>query len=148
MAAQKTIVVCTSAAFYKHANEIAEELENRGYKVVVPATALKMKKDNNYNVERIKTWFDKPEEVYIKQGRAKKHFEEVEKGDAVLVVNDDKPGKPTYIGPNTMMEWGLAYYLNKPVFLLNSLSKDHNAYEEALGMTTTILDGNLSKIKL
>jgi diphthamide synthase subunit DPH2 len=148
MAAQKTIVVCTSAAFYRHANEIADELTRMGYKVVVPATALKMKEDNNYNVERIKTWFDKPEEVYIKQGRAKKHFEEVEKGDAVLVVNDDKPGKPTYIGPNTMMEWGLAYYLNKPVFLLNSLSKDHNAYEEALGMTTAILDGDLSKVKL
>jgi nucleoside 2-deoxyribosyltransferase len=144
---KKTIVVCTSAAFYKHANEIADELTKMGYKVVVPATALKMKEENNYDVKRIKTWYDNPEDAYIKQGRAKKHFEEVANGDAVLVVNDDKPGKPTYIGPNTMMEWGLAYYLDKPVFLLNSVGKDHNAYEEMLSMATPI-DGDLSKIKL
>jgi nucleoside 2-deoxyribosyltransferase len=144
---KKTIVVCTSAAFYKHANEIADELTKMGYKVVVPATALKMKEENNYDVKRIKTWYDNPEDAYIKQGRAKKHFEEVANGDAVLVVNDDKPGKPTYIGPNTMMEWGLAYYLDKPVFLLNSVAKDHNAYEEMLSMATPI-DGDLSKIKL
>jgi nucleoside 2-deoxyribosyltransferase len=145
---KKTIVVCTSAAFYKHSNEIAEELVKLGFNVVVPATAIKMKEDDNYSVERIKTWYDKPEDVHIKQGRARKHFEEVANGDVVLVLNDDKPGKPTYIGPNTMMEWGLAYYLGKPVFLFNSVSKDHNAYEEALGMTTAILDGDLSKIKL
>jgi nucleoside 2-deoxyribosyltransferase len=144
---KKTIVVCTSAAFYKHANEIANELTKMGYKVVVPATALKMKEENNYDVKRIKTWYDNPQDAYIKQGRAKKHFEEVANGDAVLVVNDDKPGKPTYIGPNTMMEWGLAYYLDKPVFLLNSVAKDHNAYEEMLSMATPI-DGDLSKIKL
>jgi nucleoside 2-deoxyribosyltransferase len=144
---KKTVVICTSAAFYKHANELAETLEKMGYKVVVPATAVRMKQENNYNVERIKTWYDKPEDAYIKQGRAKKHFEEVAKGDAVLVVNDDKPGKPNYIGPNTMMEWGLGYYLGKPVFLLNSVAKDHNAYEEMLSMATPI-DGDLSKIML
>jgi nucleoside 2-deoxyribosyltransferase len=141
---KKTVVICTSAAFYKHANELAETLEKMGYKVVVPATAVRMKQENNYNVERIKTWYDKPEDAYIKQGRA---FEEVAKGDAVLVVNDDKPGKPNYIGPNTMMEWGLGYYLGKPVFLLNSVAKDHNAYEEMLSMATPI-DGDLSKIML
>jgi diphthamide synthase subunit DPH2 len=145
---KKTVVICTSAAFYKHANELAEELTEMGYRVVVPATAITMKNDNNYSVDRIKTWYKKPEEVHIKQGRAKKHFEEVAKGDAVLVVNDDKPNQPTYIGPNTMMEWGLAYYLDKPVFLLHSVSRDHNAYEEALGMTAAILDGDLTKIKL
>jgi nucleoside 2-deoxyribosyltransferase len=146
--AKKTIVICTSAAFYEHANEIAVELEKNGFNVVVPATAIRMQEENNYSVERIKTWYDKPEDVRIKQGLARKHFEEVEKGDAILIVNDDKPGKPTYIGPNTIMEWGLAYYLNKPIFLLNSVGKDQNTYEEALGMTTTILDGDLSKIKL
>ena len=145
--AKKTIVICTSAAFYQHANEIAEELKKRGYMVVVPATAIIMKNDNNYDVKRIKTWYERPKDVHIKQGRARKHFDEVEKGDAILIVNDDKPGKPTYIGPNTTMEWGLAYYLKKPVYLLNSVNKDHNFYEEALGMAT-VIDGDLSKIKL
>jgi nucleoside 2-deoxyribosyltransferase len=114
----------------------------------VPSTALKMKEDNDYSIERIKTWYKNPKDIYIKQGKANKHFDEVATGDAVLIVNDNKPGQPSYIGPNTMMEWGLAYYLKKPVYLLNSVDKNHNAYEEALGMTTAILDGDLSKIKL
>jgi diphthamide synthase subunit DPH2 len=147
MVKKKTIVVCTSAAFYKHANEIALELEEMGFNVIVPATAVRMKDENNYNVERIKTWYEKPEDVHIKQGKARKHFEEVVDGDAVLIINDDKPEKPTYIGPNSTMEWGLAYYLNKPVFMLNSVSKDHNAYEEVLGMSI-VLDGDLSRVKL
>jgi nucleoside 2-deoxyribosyltransferase len=145
---KKTIVICSSAAFYKHANEVADSLVEMRFNVVVPATATLMKEENNYDIARIKTWYQNPKDVHIKQARARKHFEEVANGDAILIVNDDKPGKPTYIGPNTMMEWGLAYYLNKPVFLLNSVAKDHNAYEEMIGMTTAVLDGDLSKIKL
>jgi diphthamide synthase subunit DPH2 len=147
MGKKKTIVLCTSAAFYRHANEIAEKLEKKGFDVVVPATAVRMKDESNYSVERIKTWYEKPEDVHIKQGRARKHFEEVANGDAILIINDDKPGKPTYIGPNSTMEWGLAYYLNKPVYMLNSVNKEHNAYEEVLGMSI-VLEGDLSRIKL
>jgi len=76
------------------------------------------------------------------------HFNEVARGDAILVVNDNKPGQPNYIGPNATMEWGLAYYLGKPVFILNGVDKDSNYYEEVYGMSTAVLDGDLSKIKL
>jgi len=76
------------------------------------------------------------------------HFNEVAKGDAILIVNDNKPGQPNYIGPNATMEWGLAYYLGKPVFILNGVDKDSNYYEEVYGMSAAVLDGDLSKIKL
>lgn len=76
------------------------------------------------------------------------HFNEVAKGDAILIVNDDKPGQSNYIGPNATMEWGLAYYLGKPVFILNGVGKNSNYYEEVYGMSTAVLDGDLSKIKL
>lgn len=145
---KKTIVVCTSGAFYQHANEVADELEKMGFNVVVPATAVMMKERNDYDITKIKTWYENPEDGHIKQGKARKHFEEVADGDAVLILNDDKPNQPTYVGPNTMMEWGLAYYLGKPVFLFNGVAKEHNAYEEALTMTAEILDGDLNKIKL
>jgi nucleoside 2-deoxyribosyltransferase len=146
--AKKTIVVCTSAAFYKHANEIAEELKGLGFSVIVPSTAERMQKENNYSVKRIKTWYDRPEDARLKHNLAMEHFKKVAAGDAVLIINDHKPNQPTYIGPNTMMEWGLAYYLKKPVFLLNRVGRDHNAYEEMISMTTEVLEGNLSKIKL
>ena len=145
---KKTIVICSSGTFYQHVNQIAEELEAQGYRTVVPATAVKMKKRGDYNIAKVKTWMDNSELFRLKQGLATGHFNEVAAGDAILVVNDDKPGRPKYIGPNTTMEWGLAYYLGKPVYILNGVSKDSNYYEEVYGMSTAVLDGDLAKIEL
>lgn len=145
---RKTIVICCSAAFYKRANEIAAELEKLGYKAVVPSTALQMKRENNYDVPRVKPWYKSPKHYDRKRSLAGEHFDKVAKGDAILVLNDDKPKQPAYIGPNTLMEWGLAYYLNKPIFILNSVNKDANTHEEVYGMSTAVLDGDLAKIDL
>lgn len=143
----KTIVICSSGSFYKHCNQIAEELVKLGYSVVVPRTARRMKQSGDYDISKVKTWIERQEDFKLKHNLAMGHFKEVERGDAVLIVNDDKPGRPNYIGPNATMEWGLAYYLGKPVFILNGVPKDSNYYEEVYGMST-VIDGDLSKIKL
>lgn len=145
--AKKTIVLCSSAAFYEHVNELAQQLEVLGFNAVVPKTARKMKQSGDYDVTKIKTWIERPEDFNLKHDLAMSHFKEVEQGDAVLIVNDDKPGQPNYIGPNATMEWGLAYYLGKPVFILNGVSKSSNNYEEVYGMAT-VIDGDLARIKL
>ena len=147
MAKPKTIVVCSSGSFYKHVNQVADELRNIGWRVVVPATAEEMKSHGDYDIAKAKPWMNNPKHFGLKHSVAMAHFNEVAAGDAILIVNDDKPGKPNYIGPNTSMEWGLAYYLGKPVFILNSVSKDSNFYEEVHGMST-VIDGDFSKIKL
>lgn len=118
-----------------------------GYNVVVPETANKMLKSGDYDITKVKKWIGDPKHFQLKQKLAMNHFKEVAKGDAVLIVNDDKPDKPSYIGPNGTMEWGLAYYLGKPVFILNGVAKDSNFYEEVYGMAT-VINGDLSKIKL
>ncbi len=145
--AKKTVVICSSASFYKHVNEIADELRGLGFNVEVPVTAERMKKENNYDIKHLKTWYDRPEDANLKHNLAMTHFKKVARGDAILIVNDDKPGQPTYIGPNATMEWGLAYYLNKPVFLMYPVAKGHNHYEEMVGMST-VINGDLGKIKL
>lgn len=145
---KKTIVVCSSGSFYEHVNKIAEKLKKMGYRVVVPATADDMRLSGNYDISSVKTWHNDPKDFHIKIHKARTHFDEVANGDAVLIVNDDKPGQPNYMGPNTTMEWGLAYYLGKPVFILNGVDKQHNAYEEVYSMSAAVLDGDLSKIKL
>lgn len=147
MAKKKTIVICTSSAFYRHANEIAEQLRSIDYKVVVPETARRMGRSDDYDVTKVKTWVNNPDHFHKKNRLATNHFKEIEKGDAVLIINDDKPGRPRYIGPNTTMEWGLAYYLGKPIFILNGVPKNSNFYEEVYGMAT-VLDGDLGKIRL
>ncbi len=146
--AKKTIVICSSGSFYRHVNEIADELRGKGYKVVVPATAERMRESGDYDITKVKAWMHDPSHFKRKQKLAMDHFNEVAAGDAVLIVNDDKPGKPNYIGPNGTMEWGLAYYLGKPVFILNGVDKDSNFYEEVYGMSAAVLDGDLDKIKL
>lgn len=147
MAGKKTIVLCSSGSFYKHVNELAARLEEMGYKTVVPATAHKMMKSGDYDIAKVKAWLDDSRQFHLKQGLAAAHFEEIAKGDAVLIVNDNKPNQPNYIGPNATMEWGVAYYLGKPVYILNGVPKSSNFYEEVYGMAT-VIDGDLAKIKL
>ena len=147
MAGKKTIVLCSSGGFYKHVNQIAEQLEAIGYRAVVPATAAKMKKNGDYDISKVKKWADNSVLFHLKQSLARGHFNEVANGDAILIVNDDKPGQPSYLGPNTTMEWGVAYHLGKPIFIWQGVSKDSNFYEEVYGMAT-VIDGDLAKIKL
>lgn len=143
----KTIVLCSSGSFYEHVNQIAAELEKKGYKTVVPATAYKMLKSGDYDIAKVKGWIENPTLFKLKHQLAMAHFEEVAKGDAVLIVNDDKPDWQNYIGPNSTMEWGVAYYLGKPVFILNGVPKDSNCYEEVYGMAT-VIDGDLDNINI
>ena len=148
MRGKKTIVICSSGAFYKHVIEIADHLSKQDFNVVVPATAAMMLEAGDYDINKFKTWRQNEKDLHIKVKRAEGHFDEIKKGDAILIVNDDKPDQPRYLGPNTVMEWGLAYHLKKPVFILNGVSKDHNAYEEVYSMSAAVLDGDLGKIKL
>ena len=47
-----------------------------------------------------------------------------------------------YIGGNTFLEMGVAFYLNKPIYLLNIIPEiDYK--EELLGMKPTIINNNL-----
>ncbi|HUD10309.1 MAG TPA: hypothetical protein VMR28_01405 [Candidatus Saccharimonadales bacterium] len=142
----KTITLCSSAAFYEHVNSIATELTANGFKTVVPKTARSMQTTGNYDVTAVKTWYKNSADFNKKAELMRGHFEEVAKGDAVLVVNDEKHGIKGYIGSNVLMEMGLAFYLHKPIYVLNNVDREMPVYEEVLGMNSIILDGTISKI--
>lgn len=143
----KTVVLCSSAAFYEHTNQMAEELEKLGFEAVVPHNARQMKEAGNYNVEAVKTWYDNPEDFAKKTDFMRWHFDEVAKGDIVLVVNDEKNGVPGYIGSNVLLEMGIGFYLGKPIYILNPVSKEAANYEEVVGMGSIVIDGDLTKIE-
>lgn len=142
----KKIVVCSSAVFYEHVNQVADELSAMGWNAIVPQTARKMKSSGNYDVAAVKTWYQNPTHFKRKTELMRDHFDEIAKGDAVLVINDDKHGVPGYIGPNGLMEMGLAFYLNKPIYVFNSVAQENPVYEEVFGLGSIIIDGNLRKI--
>jgi hypothetical protein len=138
-----TIVICSSASFYKNLFPIQEALKSFGYKVVLPKTAKKMKKNNNFDVVSHKTWYKNPKDYYKKRALMDAHFKEVVKGDAILVTNFDKNGVKGYIGGNALMEITLAYYFKKPIFILNDIAVNSPIKEEIYGVNPVFLKGNL-----
>jgi hypothetical protein len=146
--AKKTITICSSANFYEHACLVADELEKRGYNVVLPETAVKMRNSGNYNAADYRTWHKNPSDYHKKSYLMDTHFKEIEKGGAILVVNDEKHGDPGYIGSNVLMEIALAYWLKKPIFILNPVPETARTYEEIVGVGAIIIDNDIGKIKL
>lgn len=142
----KIIVVCSSAAFYNHVGALAPEIEALGLKAVIPKTARKMVETGNFDVESYKTWYNNAEDYDKKADLMRSHFDEITAGDAILVVNDEKHGVPGYIGPNVLMEMSLAWYQQKPIYLLNPFPEDSPFEEEIKGMMPVILDGDLSQL--
>lgn len=148
MTKKKTIVICSSAAFYKHVCELADQLEAQGYTVVIPATARKMRQTGNFDVAAYKTWYDNAADFTKKQQLMDTHFAEIAQGDTILVVNDKKHGVEGYIGPNVLMEMAIAYYLKKPVYVLNDIAPEVSVYEEVLGMQAVQLGGTVESLEL
>ena len=144
----KTISVCSSSAFYQEVIDIQATLEHRGYTVLVPANALEMKRNGDYDVTHYKTWYEDAKDYHKKSALMRGHFGEIEKADAILVVNNEKRGVPNYIGGNTLIEMSLAFYLNKPIFVLNELPEESSFIEEIRGMNPTVLHGKLEALNL
>jgi hypothetical protein len=136
------ITICSSANFYRQAGEIKDQLQKeKGYEVIIPITAEKMRESGDYDVSHYKTWFadanDYPKKAALMQG----HFDEVAKADAILVLNYEKHGTQNYIGGNVLMEMALAFYQKKPIFIMNEIPEESAFLEEILGTMPVVLHG-------
>jgi hypothetical protein len=137
------ITICTSASFYRQVIDVQTKLEQMGYEIIVPFTATQMKTSGDFDVSHYKTWFDVAGDYDKKAALMHRHFAEIEKGDMVLILNYEKHGVANYIGGNVLMEMALAFYLNKPIFVLNDTPQDSPFLEEILGMQPIFLHGKL-----
>lgn len=144
----KTIVICASASCFKRAAEVGDALEERGFGVLLPDVATMMRESGDYRVETYKTWFADPGDYGKKKELLLSHYRKIERGDLVLVVNEEKDGMPGYVGGAVLMELGVAMMLDKPIYVLNPVSEKLPVYEEVLGSVPTFLDGDLDKIPL
>lgn len=142
----KSIVICSSAAFYKHAVEIADQLEQRNLRVVLPKSARTMAKSGDFDVEKVKTWYGNDDDYDKKADFMRTHFDEIACGDEIFIINDEKHGVPGYIGPNVLMEMSLAWYQNKRIYVLHDLPENSPFEEELKGMRPIVLEGDLSRI--
>jgi len=143
-----TITICCSCNFYKHASEVQEQLEAMGFGVIIPETVPVMKKNNDWDVSHYKTWFAKEDDYPEKARLMMAHFKEVERGDAILVINDEKHGVKNYIGSNVLMEMAIAFWLKKPIFILGGYPENSASEEEIKGMLPTLLYGKLEDLQV
>lgn len=140
------IAICASVSFYHEVLEIEKDLEKRGFQVLIPYTATRLKKEKDFDLKTVKSWLSDEEDYGKKANLMRKHFREVEKSDAILVVNLTKKRQRGYIGGNVLIEMALAFYLQKKIFLLRKPNAKSPFYEEIMGVRPIIIDGNLTKI--
>jgi len=145
------ITICGSIAFYDEMLDLKAKLEKVGHKVKLPPFEIKNEKGEMISVKEYyelrKTTTDKNSWVWRQKGKSIKiHFKKEQWADAILVTNFDKNGIKGYVGGNTLMEMGVAFFLKKPIYLLNEIP-EVSYKEEILGMFPVILFCDLLKIK-
>jgi len=133
------IVICGSLKFYDEMLKVKDNLEKRGFEVILPMKIVGTNYDNK-SVEDGKRNIRKHDAI-------NKHYKNIVASDSILVMNLDKNGVKNYIGGNSFLEMGFAYVNGKKIFVLNELPEDLNYCEEMHGMEPVIIKRNLSIIK-
>ena len=136
-----TIAICGSLTFYKEMRKAQRELEVLSHTALVPKSIDLIEKEG----------FQKPVTVEerlaaeAKHDFISEHFKKIEISDAILVVNPDKHGVKGYIGGNTFLEMGVAFYLRKKIYVLYPLPEMDYSLELA-AMRPVVLDGDLASL--
>jgi nucleoside 2-deoxyribosyltransferase len=141
------IAICSSLDFLNKIKEIADQLTQRGFEVIIPQTAemiLNGEVTLKEILEEKKT--GEISKRAVKQNSIRYYFERIQETDAILVLNFNKKGIKNYIGGNVFLEMGFAHVLSKKIFLLNEIPI-MNYTDEIKAMGPTILNGDLNKIK-
>lgn len=144
------ITLCGSIACYPEMEQVRIRLENSGHEVKMPPHEVS---DENGNMIPVLEYYSRrkqasEDEAWIWERKAEAiqwHFEKVTWSEAILITNYDKNGIAGYIGGNTLMEMGIAFFLKKPIYLLNQIP-EVSYKEEILGMKPTVLHGDLHAI--
>jgi len=98
-------------------------------------------------VELQKLIFDKDYLERTKPRLIKKHFDNILKSDAILVINLDKENVKNYIGGNTFAEIVFAFYKNKKLFFFNPIPEEIKIFNDELkAVKPIIINGNLNLI--
>lgn len=144
------ITICGSIAFYEEMKKIKADLEKMGHEVDLPPSELKDNSGNNISVQEYyklrRSETDNESWIWRRKKEAiEKHFDKIAWGDCVLIANYEKNGVKGYVGANTLIEMGLALYLDKKIFLLNPIP-EISYKEEILGLEPIVLNGDLNKI--
>jgi hypothetical protein len=141
------ICICGSIAFFDEMVDAKKKMESLGHEVDLPPTEIK---NENGEMISVKEYYKLRKECDESCGwiwdRKKEaiisHFKKIDWSDAILVLNHEKNEIKGYVGANTLIEMGLALWLNKKIYLLNEIPEIPSK-EEILGMQPIMLNGKL-----
>lgn len=135
------ITVCGSMTNYGRFVSLKHELESLGHVVLLPeptncADVRKIADGCYVDTYKLKLKYD-----YIR-----KHFANILLSDCILVANYEKNNIKNYIGGNAFLEIGFAYFINRPIYLLNPVPEIEYYYQEIKAMKPKVLNGKLARI--
>lgn len=151
------ITICGSTVFYKEMEFARDELTKNGHDVKIPELALEAPEEfgggkKTYFGQYIEEnggidAFPAGHKIWnLKESAINNHYEKIDWADNILVVNHEKRGIEGYVGGNTLIEIGVAFYLKKKIYILNSVSSELSYKQEIMGMKPVILHGDLSRL--
>ncbi len=152
------ITICGSIAFYEQMEDMKGKLEQKGHEILIPLLGTEA---SDFGGGR-KVYFGKYIEDHgginafptghkiwnMKEEAMRDHFEKIDWCEAILVANYKKRNLEGYIGGNTLIEMGIAFYAHKPMYIFNPVSSALPYIDEILGMKPIMLDGDLHKIPM
>ena len=136
------ITIGGSMVFAKQMLEIKKQLEEKGY-IVFVTNAI----EHYTTSSEIKENFEKELKISLEHDVIKTFFDKIAESDALLIINYPKNNIKGYLGTSVLMEIGLAYHLNKKIYLLYNVDKSQSYALEIGIIKPEILDGDVFKIE-
>ena len=137
-----TIFLAASMNFYREVVAIEKQLIEKGFTVILPVSAQMMKAQNDFEVSHFKGVQTKED----RQQFIQTNFKNIAKSDSILVINNEKNGVQGYIGPNVLMEIGLAFYLHKNIYIWNQIEANASCKEELDTFDVKYINKDVDKI--
>ncbi len=135
------ISICGSMRFHQEMRSVQKELEALGHSVLVPKS-IELMDTIGYTHPEID---EAKVAAKIQHDFIKEHFRKIENSDAILVLNYENKGIKNYIGGNTFLEIGLAYWLGIKIYLFNPIPEmDYST--ELNAMQPIVIGGKLQKV--
>jgi len=120
------IVLCGSMGIKNKMLDIASNLKENGYNVLLPIECIE----------------GKPKEI-----ASRAHFNRIidKKNKIILIINETKNGIKNYIGPNTFAEIAFGFHFEKQIYLLNDIYEPYK--DELINWKVKCLNGDITKLK-
>ncbi len=150
------ITVCGSIAFYGEMEALKRDLEARRHEVLVPLLSKEVPELGNDRKFYVGKFIEENGGIdafppahsiwNIKEDAIWDHYKKIAWSDAIIVANYEKRGVAGYIGGNTLIEIGAAFFLKKRIFILNPISSNLSYKQEIYSMKPVLLEGDLNNI--